>query len=95
MLSESECLLGSTDFYLDTLRQRKYTSVVGHTVTSIVRYYFEEFESDSKENTDIFHVGNKVWCIDCGNGYRDDEDYPGKLGCIELTGNGKIKEHYV
>lgn len=94
--SESECLMGSPDFYFEALKQKKYTSVVGHTVTSIVRYYFEEFEAKHKgENTDIFCVGNKIWCIDCGNGFRDDEEYPGKLGCIELIGNGKIKEHYV
>ena len=61
----------------------------------MVRYYFEEYEAEGeKEDTDIFRIGNKLWCIDCGNGYRDDDDFPGKLGCIELSARGKVTEHY-
>lgn len=94
--SEKECLMGSHDFYLNSLNDNKYTNVVGHTVSSMVRYYFEEFSNEiNKENTDIFRIGNKMWCIDCGNGFRDEIGYLGKLGCIELGNNGKVIEHYV
>lgn len=94
--STEESLMGSYDFYIECLKDRKYTNVVGHTVSSMVRYYFEEFaEEGEKDNTDIFCIGNRLWCIDCGNGYRDDADFPGKLGCIELCDRGKVIEHYV
>lgn len=94
--SLNESIMGSPDFYLDCLSDRKYTNIVGHTITPMVRYYFEEYEAEGeKEDTDIFRIGNKLWCIDCGNGYRDDDDFPGKLGCIELSARGKVTEHYV
>ena len=94
--SEEESLMGSYNFYLEGLKDRKYTSIVGHTITSMERYYFEEFSpEEEKEDTDIFRIGNKMWFIDCGNGYRDEPDFPGKLGCIELLNAGKVKEHYI
>lgn len=96
LTSTDESLMGSYNFYLKCLYDRKYINVVGHTVTSIVREYFEDFESEGeKDNTDIFRIGMRLWCIDCGNGYRDNKYFPGKLGCIELLGNKKIYEHYV
>jgi len=93
--SAEESLMGSYNFYLECLEDRKFTNIVGHTITSMVRYYFEEFAKEGeKENTDIFRVGKKMWCIDCGNGYRDGSDFPGKLGCIELSDRGRVTEHY-
>ena len=87
---------GMTYFlWMDSVTSRS-DNIVGHTITPMVRYYFEEYEAEGeKEDTDIFRIGNKLWCIDCGNGYRDDDDFPGKLGCIELSARGKVTEHYV
>lgn len=90
-------VMGSRSFYLDCLTgsERKYTHIVGHNPTSNVRYLFEEFpEEGEPDNTDIFHLRN-LWCIDCGNGFRNEKGYPGKLGCLELNGRGKFVEHYV
>lgn len=93
---EDECLLGSALFFKNALDQSDYISVIGHTVTDVIRRYYGEVSNlDGNINTDIWHYEDKLWCIDCGNGYREEKDISGKLGCIELSGSGKIKEHYI
>lgn len=90
--SIEKSLMGSYDFYTECLKDRKHINVVGHTITSIVRYFLDDGDEN---NTDIIRESTRLWCIDCGNGYRDHTDFLGKLGCLELAEKGKVFEHYV
>ena len=72
---------------------KMYTTVTGHIPTFRSRYYAGEYAPEETIiNTDILRIGDRLWCIDCGNAYRKCLD--GKLGCIELSGKGKVMEYY-
>lgn len=72
---------------------KMHTIVAGHIPTFRARYYAGEYAPEETIiNTDILRIGDRLWCIDCGNAYR--EGLGGKLGCIELSGKGNVKEYY-
>jgi predicted MPP superfamily phosphohydrolase len=92
--NEHEATMGSSDFHIKALKDMWHTHIVGHTTTPEVRFFYEEYETEPGEDKySIFRIDRRVIYIDCGNGCRH-EGY-GKLGCIELTKQGKILEHYV
>lgn len=100
--NEEETIMGpgTTANLFKMCENKDYISIVGHNTVDQIRFYMKNYDfstedkkqEENKINNDILHVGN-CFFSDCGNGYRDDPDLPGKLGYLELR-DGMIIEHY-
>lgn len=91
--SEEDFLLGPVDNHYLSLAPLKdgVISVIGHTPTDRVKAFHGIARYNSKQYNEIFCNRSKTtFYIDCGNGYRDEEE--GRLGCLCLSNN---QEYYI